>query len=110
MYEATVCELISWDDIFVQHFVQSPQDIVGHYVRLQVLNETQQLQSLFDLTCGKDTYSCKSYNAQQEIWFFLPQGLFATSQDMLQSYIFGYSKKNTTTTNKNNNNDSKNNK
>ena len=71
---------------------------------MQVLNETQHLQSLFDVTCGKATLSYKSYNAQQDIWFFLPQGPFPTVQDMSQSYIFGYSPKkcNTKTrTNKN---------
>ena len=113
LYEATVCESISRDDIYGQRFLQSPQDIVGRYVRLQVLNETQHLQSLFDVTCGKATLSYKSYNAQQDLWFFLPQGPFPTVQDMLQSYIFGYSqnKCNTkTTTNKSNDDDAKNNK
>ena len=94
LYEATVCESISRDDVYGQHFLQSPQDIVGRYVQLQVLNETQHLQSLFDVTCGKATLSYKSYNAQQDIWFFLPQGPFPNSQDMSQSYIFGYSPKN----------------
>ena len=89
LYEATACSSLASDTLYSERFQSHPQDIIGRWVRLQALQLDAHLQDLFEATSGAPTVSTKAFNPQ-ELWAFLPQGPFATSTELAQSFVFGH--------------------
>lgn len=87
MYEAVTCQSHKMDDKYSELFKTRPQDVIGKKVRLEALEASRHLNTIFEITSGDAYGDSKSFDPE-EIWGFLPDGPFRNKEEMRTSFVF----------------------
>jgi RimJ/RimL family protein N-acetyltransferase len=86
-YEAICCSSSKADDKYLQLYKERPYDIIGRYCRLEALEAARHLDELHKVTSGAPAFEKTSYDPE-EVWGFLSEGPFESSQELRKSFVF----------------------